>query len=231
MIHTAWQVWVLLLGAVAATAGLLVAFPEYWYWVLVGVAVSALVVGMALAVQRVLRLLPTNAKDPEKLVTRDLSFSDVEVAIDALRQKMTAMPFVPEIIVGVDRGGAVVAGLLGKALRTPITLIAASERWRISQQLDASLDDGLKDAGARREDLKVLKNVLLVDDACRRGGTLTGAHETISGLEGLSGATIRTAVILYQEREIGPETIEPDFWGYKTKTVDIALPWDPTVLE
>jgi hypothetical protein len=55
--------------------------------------------------------------------------------------------------------------------------------------------------------------------------------KVVSGLAGLPGATIMTTVVLYQEGAIGPERIEPDFWGYKTRTVDIPLPWDPTVLE
>lgn len=214
-----WKLWGSTIGLAAALATLIPVFPDYWVLTLGAVTTSA----VAYPVYRFVAELRPSPKDIQKYVNENLTFVDVEHAIKALIDMLRSASFVPDIIIGIDRGGAIVAGILGKALGKPITTMTVARRWTLSDS-EKSLDEGLKNPHSRRADFGALKNILLVDDACRAGTTLASAFDSLRGVGALHDITIKTAVILNQ-KQLHPK-IEPDFYAYTTEKGTILLPWD-----
>jgi hypoxanthine phosphoribosyltransferase len=93
----------------------------------------------------------------------------------------------PEYIVGIDRGGAIAAGLLAKRLR----FHRDCPKLRLIHRADKH-ECGFA-SGIIEDELKG-KSVLVVDDACRRGDTMAGALGYIE--KTLQPAQVRTFVIL-----------------------------------
>jgi ethanolamine utilization protein EutA (predicted chaperonin) len=96
--------------------------------------------------------------DPSQPVRKNaLCYKDVPNAIALVDEKIRVKH--PDVILGIDRGGAIVGGLLAKRLRIPIRLL-----YRIKS------DEGFySDFGTSELDGKI---VVLVDDASRRGALL-----------------------------------------------------------
>jgi len=221
-------------GSVAAAVGLALAFRDQLQWVVLAVVLLWVATLLAISAGRVGRIfidrLGIVVKSPKHYVTRDLTLADVDNAIRILENDLRNHNFIPDVIVGIDRGGSIVAGLLGKAMRLPSTHLSSAEKWRISNP-EASLDDGLKDLNTRRQERKNISKLLLVDDACRGGPVLSDALACLNDVNALQGCEIKTATIVNEERTRGPEKLNPDFFVYKTKFVDIGLPWDRKVEE
>ena len=157
-----------------------------------------------------------------------LTWSDAEYAMSMLADRMSTFGF--DLIIGIDRGGAIVAGVLAKHLRVCMSTMASSPRWMISDP-EGSLDDGIKKQPLQGSNSKKL-NILLVDDACRSGDTMRRAVEVLRRLRG--DCEIRTAVILLVLFEAGPKSRDrlgggkqnPDYHFYSTKRNGVLLPWD-----
>lgn len=223
-------------GSVAAAVGLALAFRDQLQWVVLAVVLLWAATLLAISAGRVGRIfidrLGIVVKSRKDYVTTDLTFADVDNAIRILQDDLRKDNFIPDVIVGIDRGGSIVAGLLGKAMRLPSTHLSSAERWRISNP-EASLDDGLKDLNTRRQERKNISRLLLVDDACRGGPVLSNARACLKGVNALQDCEIKTATILNEEHEIGGgrEKPNPDFFVYKTEFLNIRLPWDRKVAE
>lgn len=155
-------------------------------------------------------------KDKSESVKENLTCIDVEYAIDELIGDIKSRGFEPDIIIGIDRGGAIVGGMLAKYLGLPLTTISSSDYWTISDSI-SSLDDGIKDSTKNIE-----KKILLVDDACRSGDTLKKAHDV---LEKCKFKDLKKATILNEER-MRRKPITPDFFVYKTDRSTVNMPWD-----
>lgn len=153
-------------------------------------------------------------KDKRELVKENLKCIDVEYAIDELIGDIKSRGFKPDIIIGIDRGGAIVGGMLAKYLGLPLTTISSSPDWTISSS-EKSLDEGIKDLTKNIE-----KKILLVDDACRQGDTLKNAHDVLNKCK---FRELKTATILNEVRR--RKKIVPDFFVYEIKG-DILMPWD-----
>jgi hypoxanthine phosphoribosyltransferase len=157
----------------------------------------------------------------ELLVKRILSYVDVEYSIDELIKDIRG--FSPDIIIGIDRGGAIVGGMLAKYLERPLTTMSSSIAWTISDPL-SSLDDGVKHLGKQRTEKYNNKKILLVDDVCRGGGTLKRAYKV---LDEKCNFELQTAVILNEKREVGPSKVfMPNFFVYETERLNVRMPWD-----
>ena len=146
-----------------------------------------------------------------------LSYVDVAYAIDELIGDIKSKGFEPDIIIGIDRGGAIVGGMLAKYRGNPLTTISSSPDWTISSS-EKSLDDGIKDSTKN-----IKKNILLVDDACRRGRTMKKAHVVL--VDKCKFRELKTATILNVEEMPHKEFI-PDFFVYKTNRAGTMMPWD-----
>jgi len=225
------RLWLAVLAAVATIFGFVSLFPDHKPQVIGSVLASWVVVVVVVTVRHFWARLAINPKKADELVHTALTLADVEYAIDYLDNKLREGGFIPDIIIGIDRGGAIVAGWLGKKLRLPSIHISLSDKWTVSSAI-GSLDEGIKDPTKRNERYKTIQKVLVTDDASRTGVTLKRAVEYLDQLSPLKGADIKTAVILNEECKVGaaPKT-PPDFYVYQTESTKITLPWDLRVLE
>ena len=102
-----------------------------------------------------------------------------------------------------------------------MTTISSSDKWTISKSKLSSLDDGIKDSEERT---KKISKILLVDDACRTGGTLNEAYNMLKGIQGYE---LKTATILNERRELGQSKLcKPHFFVYETEQSNVRMPWD-----
>lgn len=155
-----------------------------------------------------------------------LRYLDVDHAVDVLVDTLQNSKFSPQVVVGVDRGGAVLAGMLAKRLALPSTTISSQGRWTLSDtrgSLDKGIRDGKKSSG------EPIHRMLLVDDVCRSGSTLSHANDFLTRLfAGRAGTDIRQACILNELKPHGPgKSITPTYSVYETNRRDTGMPWDP----
>lgn len=163
---------------------------------------------------------------PNQIISKNLTYIDVVGAIYFLEDTVRKDKFVPDLVVGVDRGGAAVGGMLAKLFHCPFSHIAASQQWCLSSAKD-SIDEGLKNSNTMNAKWQgQINNVLIVDDACRSGDTLETAITYIKKCTHIRGQ-IKTATIL---NELRPhKTMRADyicFNTYKTDPQQLRLPWD-----
>ena len=201
-------------------------YPEPSVWIVpAALIIPALAAPAYALVLRLIDRLRPGPKDPSADVIENLNLRDVEYAIDRLSADMLKNEVHPDIIVGVDRGGAIVSGMLGKALGLPVVHISSAKTWTISSSL-GSLDEGLRDADKRNPESS-FGSILLVDDASRSGRRLERARLTLKRIADLEQSELNTAVILYVERTGSAAQIrDPNFLVYRTKNSVLALPWD-----
>lgn len=162
------------------------------------------------------RFLAVTPLDPLKPVERSqLSYVDVQKGLDVLAERIGSAT--PDVILCVDRGGAIVGGIIAKRLRVPICLIP-----RCGKDLKSF------DFSALKEELEG-QVVLVVDDACRTGATLE--HVLRATQQMLPGKTIKAAVLLTCRLTYGAHKAQTglslvDYFAYFSDRLGIKLPWD-----
>lgn len=187
-------------------------------------------------------------KDPSNLISDHLRYPDVKFAIYALSKKIDQTPnfFVRDadgrydpkrnIIIGIDRGGAIVGGLLAKNMGLAIKTLAINYA-NPPQILEGQGRDNVREtsiiAGKCLDniDFESITNILLVDDAIRGGFAMLSATNMINRIiadkNKLGKIRIKQACILYQQA-VSPLVRLPEFCVYQTNMVRIWLPWDTT---
>lgn len=126
-------------------------------------------------------------------------------------------PFEPELIVGVLRGGGPLAAALAEQIGVPHVLVTAKhnpdDRIGVQGTGTVSLDlRGLPDTSGVR--------VLLVDDICGTGATITALVDAL-GLR-ICPAAVRVAVLC---RNIG-SPVRPHSWVWDVSDWTV-FPWEP----
>jgi adenine/guanine phosphoribosyltransferase-like PRPP-binding protein len=191
-------------------------------------------------------------KDPKVEVTSNLTYSDVEFAIDTLVTQIQNTPAALQIpnapgapsyaqinlIIGIDRGGAIVGGILGKRLKLPVTTIGI--RYAINSPLPpvqgpggALIPGGVPtpvkaQSNLLNIDFTHVQRVFLVDDSVRQGNTMNAAltiltqHAQQNNLK----FTTFTACILNELQWPGRHVPNLNFFVYHTHQNNIYLPWD-----
>jgi hypothetical protein len=128
---------------------------------------------------------------------------------EILRQ-MTLDAFMPDIIVGIARGGLVPATMLSHYLGKPLEVINYSLRDRKVSQASEINDVALK--------IKAKKKVLLVDDICDGGDTLRNVVDQLDEIlchldnadEYDCSNELKSAVLW---NNIGQDLFEPNYAG------------------
>lgn len=153
--------------------------------------------------------------DPTEPVERDaLRYTDVSNGVDILTEKVR--PKSPDVVLAVDRGGAIVGGLLAKALNLPIRMLSrVDQKNRFQHEFPASdLND---------------RKVLLVDDASRTGHSLREARRYVEEKFSPDGLVVAVLVVTATEWR-GHDAPSPlqlvDYYAYSTTRTDVSLPWD-----
>jgi len=147
---------------------------------------------------------------------------------ERLRQDILVGGFNPDLIIGLSRGGAVLADLLSRELNNvPFLTLWAIRNYATDPREvffgrpenpynDIRLGKIVKE--------KKVRKILLVDDFCKVGGSLAGAHKFITDqLKTLPDATrqhivIRTAVIAKEAAFDAMRIVKLDYCIHDDKT-------------
>lgn len=177
-------------------------------------------------------------KDPTIFAEKQLTYRDVEFAIYCLIKKISGSNFLvykdhtriefdseKNIIIGIDRGGAIVGGLLGKGLRLPNTTVAIY--WGNPPQTRQGEITSIQ-SGKNLENINFSKveRVLLVDDAIRTGEAMDSAVGILDSLKKNYNFDYKKVCVLDVEPWAGHPHPTPDFCVYKTEKQKLKLPWD-----
>lgn len=159
--------------------------------------------------------------DPSKPVSdRTLSYADVEKGLEILVK--AARTFKPDVILGINRGGAIVGGCIAKKLGIPAVHV-------ININCDAEDDARVNDSHV--PPLDDVTNVLLVDDAMRKGEHMREAKRYLEKKP--LDLNIHRAVLLKMTvPHHGPEresfsNVSVETEAFVTEDAKVLLPWDP----
>lgn len=185
-------------------------------------------------------------KDPSKLINVSLGYDDVEFAIYGLTKKLIDDPnFLVKdatgkydakrnIIIGVDRGGAIVGGMLAKNLGLAVKTLAINwanpPQTNIEQDPSIGIETSIRALGCLENiEFDNVTNILLVDDAVRKGDAMQAAkivlNKKLKEIGKSDKIKIEVACILYQQ-EAKPKIKLPKFAVYQTNKSKRWLPWD-----
>jgi hypoxanthine phosphoribosyltransferase len=134
-----------------------------------------------------------------------------------------ARTFRPSTIFGINRGGAIVGGIIAKGLPLPgLTLL----------MVNADLPQGLRVVEHRSSTEPLHGRALLVDDAKYKGEHMREATDYLLGT--YPGLTLRRSILLevHASRHRGPEqltfqNVPVEKAAFYSRDVDVFLPWDP----
>lgn len=144
-----------------------------------------------------------------------MDWMESEALIDKVIKKIWKSGFVPDVIVGISRGGLVPARIIADRMAMRELMIIKMEHWGIAEHTEgAKITHGLQGD----TDLKG-KNVLLVDDLTDTGDSLKKAVEHVRSFD---PADVKTAVM---EHKASSE-FEPNYYGRKLESWKwIIHPW------
>lgn len=198
-----------------------------------------------------------NPKDP---LEENLTYQDIEFAIYCLVDQIIKAnditkkePFLKEIkgkknvydtqknlIICIDRGGAIIGGLLGKSLVLPVASIGIryAANSPLSQEKGKKGIDTAVDAekNLTNIDFQKVERILLVDDVIRSGATMNAAKNLLEKYSHSNNSTIQIKIacilkeVLYTHPHQNDDHVIPDFFVYHTKKHEIHTPWDLTHL-
>jgi|GEM_PF-5782558 len=221
-------------------------FPPY-----IGVIFLIAVVAIFFVVKTI--LYETRPQDPDKKIKKDLRYLDIKFAIDKLEKTIITANILSgpnnntdfykkNIIVGIDRGGAIVGGLLGKKLHLPVTTIGI--RWAKDSPVDPKLSrrrPPIQTGIDAREnfsniDFDTVEVILLVDDAVRNATAMSAAIYTLRTYiqknkpDRCAHIRYYTASILDEGDWTGggprPSGFKLNFHVYSAEKNNLKLPWD-----
>jgi hypoxanthine phosphoribosyltransferase len=130
-----------------------------------------------------------------------------------LKDVLVGKNFLPDLIIGISRGGLAVAALLSKSFPGDRIIPV------ISLYPHPKFGNSFNHIGFRREDFNRTSNdplnVLIIDDICYKGHTLRDAKEYVENRIDPSAFKIETAAISFYEQYSQP--IAPTFYVYRPK--------------
>lgn len=147
------------------------------------------------------------AKPFGKKAKTNFTYNDVLAGVEKLVEP--ARNFKPEEIVGINRGGAILGGMLGKELGFVPRIIVVDE-------------DNEKVWFNDAEELRGRK-VLLVDDRLTDGKHMGLAYDYLQ--EYAKAKDVRKIVFTWINRPTAVSS--PDFWAYEADKGKLLLPWEP----
>lgn len=158
-----------------------------------------------------------------------LSADEVFEELEKLVKKIKG--FKPDYIVGINRGGAILGGMLAKRLNIDYVYLVDVNCKKDKDAESCSIDKNL--------DIPEFKNkkckVLLVDDAIRMGQHMNTVEEYLEQdfkkkyAENYDKIKLRKAVLLYLDFPGRPSTgtkVKVNFKGRITTKSNLYLPWD-----
>lgn len=180
---------------------------------------------LAAAVVGLLRYGPLSTRwtlsgAPKRIEKLRLTWRDVRLGIQSLSASVR-QNYAPDLVVGISRGGAVIAGAVAKRLDCDLVV----HRLRHEQ----TERDGIRwiNLGSlERLDLHG-KKVLLVNDAMRTGQLVATA---VALLKRENASELRTAILIWTTKQGSTlqeqgTVFRPDYCAYVTSRIDYEFPW------
>jgi hypoxanthine phosphoribosyltransferase len=181
-------------------------------------------------------------RTPITEINENLQYSDVEFAVCCLLQQIVKAKFLEvdeagirydgksNLILGINRGGAILGGMLAKSLMLPprtLVLLYDLPPGRYSSDTTSKLAYRC----LKNLDFTNVKKILLVDDTMRTGDTMKCAERMLVDIlnekEMSEKIEYKKLCILYQKQIAhGGAEYELDFFVYRTELSEIRLPWD-----
>ena len=155
----------------------------------------------------------TNDETPEIPPFVNLSWEEIERAVDSIVVRIAADGFVPDCIVGIAVGGLVPLGLIAKRLNAKNTLTITASSYDGRQQREIVVSN-LPDA--KLDGLKIL----LVDDIGDRGDTLRKVTRIF--IERYRVGELKSATIAMNR---GHCSYHPDYFGIAVNEW-VNFPWE-----
>lgn len=150
----------------------------------------------------------------EKFVPyRRVTWRRAERLVDRMVEEMISDGFVPSFIVGIGRGGAVLAALMaGRLGHRPIMALTADHHWSGSgRRDDLAIEFSINDPSWR-------EHVLLVAGETHTGQSMRFVE---SYLASIGCEEIRRAVLYYERGT----TQDVEYVGFRTTRKMVRLPW------
>lgn len=173
-------------------------------------------------------MLRLNKEKNKAILVIDGKYHDFNLNIDNGDQIINHIEYDPikNIIIGIDRGGAIVGAMLGKKLHLPATTIAIN--WAKSQEklTHRGVETSLEFCGGLKNiDFENVTKILLVDDVIRTGMNMASAKNNLENTIENKEIQYNILCILYQ-RQMPDYAFKPDLKIYDTKLTEIRMPWD-----
>jgi hypoxanthine phosphoribosyltransferase len=153
-----------------------------------------------------------------RIITGQYTWRDVGNGIRKLTQR--AREIRPDYVFGIDRGGAIVGGMIVKKLGLKGLLVSILEFSK-----SASVEP--VEHGADHANL-ASKHILLVDEATHTRANMDKAYAYFA--RKYTGSTVYPLVLVDSlEKPVGHEKVEHvkiDYSPFKTKRLDARLPWN-----
>jgi len=142
------------------------------------------------------------------------SWADVEEGILRLINEILMDDYDVDVVLGVSKGGVVVASKLADLLGVDVDLIQLSH-WDFDSRMGSVRLKYFPSMSVRG------LRVLLVDDVADTGATLQSAKETVMSL---GASEVRTAVLDYK---VVSSRYKPSYYAYEwSNWVYIIYPWE-----
>jgi hypoxanthine phosphoribosyltransferase len=140
---------------------------------------------------------------------------------DQLKRSPHDQGFMPDLIIGVSRGGIIVADLLSRFLggRIPTQCLWADRHTKYQGTTIASPKNGVNDIFKHLIKANHFRNILLVDDISRRGVTINESKKFVQRIS--SRLTVKTLLLVIHK----DSTFKPDFYGEKVSAFNYRLPF------
>ncbi len=150
----------------------------------------------------------------EKIICIIPSWNEISEAAEKTADKIKSSDYVPDVIIGISRGGLVPSRLIADHLHIKEIVTLKADHWGITATKDgrARISHGLN------MDLTG-KKVLLVDDITDTGHSIEVSRKHIKEK---NPADVKTATLYYltNSRHI------PDFYGHEREWAWMIFPWN-----
>ncbi|QNN21745.1 hypothetical protein HED60_05490 [Planctomycetales bacterium ZRK34] len=162
----------------------------------------------------------SNSRDTQTMEWADFCGLIAELG-DKLKRSPHARGFMPDIILGLSRGGIIVADLLSRYLggRIPSLCLWADRHKEHQSTVIAPPKNDINSIIKTLLGKRRYKNVLLVDDISRRGQTICRAKDFIESVP--SELVVKTLLVVVHENA----SYKPDYIGMSTSDFDLRLPF------
>jgi hypoxanthine phosphoribosyltransferase len=141
-------------------------------------------------------------------------WEDIENGILKLAQDILVSDYQPSVVIGISKGGVILASLISDILNVPVDLMQLTH-WGFGKAEGQVIIKHSPSLSINGHD------VLLIDDVSDTGMTLMTARDE---LYRLGARNVRTAVLDYKALS---SRYVPDYYAYKwTRWVYIIYPWE-----